>query len=86
MEILSYVFQVLKAFLYEGVDPTIPGNGGKVCKNYIPINRRLWETSLIVIISLIEVNYSIKNTRKNYKKEEKVLPILKNYCSQSTIM
>ena len=85
MEIISYLFQVFKAYLYKGVDPMIPGNGGKECKNYLSMNRRLLETLLIVTISLIEVGYSSKNIRQKHKKVEKHLSILEKHCSQTTI-
>ena len=39
MEVLNNLVKILKSYTIEGVDPTIPGNGGKECTEFLTINR-----------------------------------------------
>ena len=39
MEILHSFTKIFKSYTIEGVDPTIPGLGGKECTEFLTINR-----------------------------------------------
>ncbi|XP_066967701.1 transmembrane protein 164 [Macrobrachium rosenbergii] len=54
---------------YGGVDPTIPGNGGPSCANFISMHRRLIETLLGIAISFIYFfwGYSYLTYPSSYK-------------------
>jgi len=45
---------------YDGVDFSLPGNGGSDCSKYLGMKHRLMETVLIIAISFIEIYFAIK--------------------------
>jgi len=85
MEAINNLIKIFKSYTIEGVDPTIPGNGGKECTEFLTTNRRIWETLLIVTISLIEIIYSSKKIKQNNEADDKSLPVLEKNCSPNTI-
>ena len=39
MEVLKKLIKIFKSYTIDGVDPTIPGNGGKECTEFLTTNR-----------------------------------------------
>lgn len=43
---------------FEGVDPSLAGNGGEDCINFIPRNQKIFETILFSTIACLEIYFS----------------------------
>ena len=43
---------------YEGVDPTLPGNGGEECIGFIPREQKILETIVLATVSFLEIVFA----------------------------
>nr|XP_002129750.1 transmembrane protein 164 [Ciona intestinalis] len=50
-------------WLYSGVDFTLDGNGGTECAQYLSLQHRVYETILVVFVSVVEIIVAIKYIR-----------------------
>ncbi|XP_053555278.1 transmembrane protein 164 [Bombina bombina] len=46
-------------WLYGGVDPNLPGNGGQQCASFIPGEQRLLESLVLLAVSVLEIGVSM---------------------------
>lgn len=82
------LLDVLKSFIYGGVDYEIPGNGGSSCFDSLSVKRRIFESILIISIALMEIWWSKKKISETKEEVDDTLQnqcLLNKYCSESTI-
>lgn len=66
-----YNIYSLLDWVYGGVDPKFEGNGGPECAAFITPHQRVWESLIIVLISIVEVYVALKKIKVS--KELQVL-------------
>ena len=51
----------IKSWAYGGIDPTIPGNGGEHCANFINLPQKLLETLIALTYCYYLIRWGYKN-------------------------
>jgi len=46
------------SWAYDGVDPSIAGNGGLECLSFVPNTQKILETTVFAIIAIIQISYA----------------------------